>query len=96
MADRVDFGHRADDACFFVGKTIRQDADGVRVGFHFDFGDELGAVRERVRVFAACDSDAFAKAFGKDLVFCHIKELIFQGRTAGVDDENKHLQMTPS
>ncbi len=38
----------------------------------------------------AVDGDALAKAFGDDFFVRHIDELIFQGRRAGVDDEDLH------
>ena len=89
----VDLLHGADDAVLSVHQSVQHGLDGLGMGGHGDVDGvqhllalHLGLVGE-----LAVDADALAQALGQQSTGLGIQQLILQGRTAGVDDENVHV-----
>ena len=93
VAHRVDLGNVGDDAAHGVGKQSQHCLQRLVVG-----GEGLlTAIGLGAGLFMGDDAagaDALADALGQDRAVVHIEQLIFQRRTAGVDDQDLHGRMS--
>ena len=92
VTHRVDLLHGANDTVFGVHQSVQNSLNGFGMGGHGHihglqrlFSLNLGLVGE-----LAVDANALAQALGQHDAGIRVHQLILQGRTSGVDDENFH------
>ena len=89
----VDLLHGTDDAVPGVHQSVQNGLDGLGMGGHghIDGVQHLLAFHLGLVGELAVDADALAQALGQQGAGLGVQQLILQGRTAGVDDENVHV-----
>ena len=90
VSDGVDLGHALDHAVLGAGESVEDGLNGLRVGGHGDVELVLAVGGGHLVGQAAVDADALTETLGQDLFGLRDHELIFEGRTASVDDEDFH------
>ena len=90
MADGVDLRHRMNSAVFGMHERVQHRLHGDLVIGHILL-DHLFALRPLVVQHAAADTDALHAALYDHRFGVHIEQLVFEGRTACVYDQNFHL-----
>ena len=88
----VDLLHGTDDAVLGVHQGVQHGLDGLGMGGHghIDSVQDLFALHLGLIGEFAVDADALAQALGQQHAGLRVEQLILQGRTASVDDENVH------
>ena len=94
VADGVDLLHGGDHTVLGAGQLVDDRGDGLGVGGHRQVFVKDGlAADERGVLEVAVDADALAQTLGQDVFGLHVDQLILQGRAAGIDDKNFHIQI---
>ena len=92
VTDRVDLGHRGDNAVFRAGQLVDNGGNGFGMRRERKILVEDGlSADQRAVLEVPADADALAEALGKNLFGFHIDQLVFQGRAACVDHKNFHV-----
>ena len=91
MADGLDFGKALQDAVLRVDQLVADGLEGFAVVLDGQDLLELLAFR-LVDHFGIVHADAFDEAFGEDGLVRHVEQGEFKGRTAGVDDQDFHVE----
>ena len=86
----VDLVHRLDDARLAVDELVQDKLNGFGV-IRDLLLDNKGLAQRLMRETAALDPDALDVALCEDFLRLDVDELIFQRRTACVDDQNFHV-----
>ena len=94
MAHGINFVHGLDDAVHGINQNVQNGRNGLGMGGHGDVLDDL-LVTDLVGQ-AAVDVNTLTQALGGHGPGLRVHELILQGRTAGVDDQNVHFGIAPS
>ena len=87
----VDLLHGGDDAVLRVHQGVQHGLDGLGMGGHGHVAGVYGGLPRGLIGEFAVDADALAKALGQHVLAAGVQQLVFQGRAAGVDDENFHV-----
>ena len=92
VAHSVDLLHGADHAVLGVHQRVEHGLDGFGVGGHGHVHGVQGLLALHLGLIGelAVDADALAQALGQQHAGFRVEQLILQGRTACVDDENVH------
>ena len=88
----VDLLHGADHAVLFIHQCVQHGLNGFGVGGHGHIHSVQGLLALHLGLVGelAVDADALAQALGQQHAGLGVEQLILQGRTACVDDENVH------
>ena len=88
----VDLLHGADHAVLFIHQRVQHGLNGLGVGRHGHIHGVQGLLALHLGLVGelAVDADALAQALGQQHAGLGVEQLILQGRTACVDDENVH------